>query len=97
MEANAVDAIDDVPADDADAHRKERHDDTDGNVPENDSRSGLPDEVENGRNILERAQTVAPGIARRARSFRSGRRDGRRTRQGGFRARLDFHLLVVHG
>ena len=53
-----IDAVDNVAADDADADRKKRDDDADGDVPEDDRRPGFPNEMKHRRNVLERAQTV---------------------------------------
>ena len=63
MDANAVDAIDDVPDDDADADGKKRNNDANGDVPEDDRRPGFPHKVKNRRNILERTHAIAPGAA----------------------------------
>ena len=64
MQADAIDAVNDEPADDADADGKERHHDADGNVPEDDCRARLPHKVQHRRDVLERAQAVAPGAER---------------------------------
>jgi len=64
VEADLIDSIDDEAAHDANADRQKGDDDADGEIPGNDGRARLPDEVENRGNVFERAQAVSPGIAR---------------------------------
>ena len=69
MHADAVDAVDDEAADDADADGQKRDNDADGDVPEDDRGARLPDKVKNRGNIPERAQPIAPGARRLLRSL----------------------------
>src|SRR5579871_1509479 len=61
MKADTVYAVNNESADDADAHRQERHDDSYGDIPEDNCRSRLPHKVEDGRHVLQSAQPIAPG------------------------------------
>src|ERR1700759_5438187 len=81
------DSIDDVAADDADAHRQKSDHDANCDIPEDNCGAGLPHEVEHRGNILEGTQTVAPRVAGAALNWRIG------CRVPG----LAGHLWVVHG
>jgi hypothetical protein len=63
VQADLIDAVNDVTPDDADADWKKRHDDADGNVPEHYGGSRFPHEVQNWRHILKRADPLAPCTA----------------------------------
>jgi hypothetical protein len=71
MLANAVDAIDDESADNADADGQKRHNNADGDVPEDYRGARFPDEVQNRGNISEGAHTVCPCACFFARLLRS--------------------------
>ena len=60
LQYHATHAVDDETADDADAHWQKRNQNADGNIPEDDGRTGLPDEMKHGRNIFKRSQTISP-------------------------------------
>ncbi len=62
VQTDAIHAVDDVAADDADAHGQKGNDDADGDVPENDGGTGFPNEVENRGDIFEGPQPIAPCV-----------------------------------
>jgi hypothetical protein len=63
VQADVVDPVDDEAADNADAHRQECNENSESDVPEDDPGPRLPNKVQNRRNVLERANAVAPGVA----------------------------------
>src|ERR1700744_6514963 len=57
---DSVYSIDDEPANDADADGQERNQNADGDIPKDHLRTGLPNEMEHGRNIFKCSQTICP-------------------------------------
>jgi hypothetical protein len=62
VQTNLIDAVNDVASHDADADGEERNQNANGEVPKNHRGARLPDEFQHRRDVLQRANAVAPGI-----------------------------------